>query len=156
VKIFITIIMSLLTINTFAKQIDCTTKITKGRIGGSMKTTYCGHAGVNAVNNGIKYRRQAQFCGSIKVEFFSIKATDASKFTHYCDKIFTDSCYMIGIRDLASREGMANLSSYAVFSSIANIPTVFNISASGVGHNRKVIPKPGIAVYVDLSCRVKP
>ena len=86
----------------------------------------------------------------------SIREKDEAKFTTYCDSIFSKNCYVVRIHDDASREGMGNLSSHIVFSSVKTMPTVFNLSAGGVGHHTGAMPAPGRLVRMNLSCRKTP
>jgi hypothetical protein len=155
-KILITVITCLFTVNAFAARIDCTTRMTKGRTDKTPKVTICGAVGENIKNNGIKYRRIPRSCEKFSVEFFSIRRGDDQKFSSYCDNIGQKNCYMVGIRDTTSRQGMAWLSSYMVFSSVEAIPASFSLGASGTGHKQGLPPGPGTSVRLDLSCRVKP
>lgn len=152
-KMLAILFLSLFAISAFARNINCTTKLVKGRTNKTPSVTWCGAVEVKAFDNGIKYQRQPRFCKKFSVEFFSIKSTDESKFTYYCDKIQSRNCYMIRIKDAASRQGMGNLSSHLVFPSVAKIPTVFNLGASGIGHKRGAIPGPGAISRIDLNCR---
>lgn len=154
-KSLISVIACLFAVNAFAARIDCTTKMTKGRTDKTPKVTWCGAVGEIIRNNGIKYRRIPKSCDKFTVELFSIRHGDDKKFTHYCDKIGQKDCYVVGIRDDASRQGMAGLSSHMVFTSVDAIPARFNLGASGVGHKRGVMPGPGTIVWLDLNCRVK-
>jgi hypothetical protein len=120
---------------------------------GNPKVKICGAVTLDkAFDNGIKYRKKPRFCDKFVVEFFSIRKGDESKFTGFCDQIFAKNCYMVRIKDNASREGMGHLSSHIVFSSIKTMPTIFNLSASGLGHKRGM-PGPGRLVKMNLSCR---
>lgn len=153
-KMLTFVLLSLLTFSAVARDINCTTRLMKGRTDKSPSTTICGAVEVRAFDNGIKYRPQARFCKKFVVEFFSIKSDDERKFTFYCDKIFTKNCYVIKIRDAASRQGLGQLSSHMIFRSVSEIPTVFNLGASGIGHKRG-IPGPGTIARIDLSCRAE-
>lgn len=154
-KMLSILLLSLFTLSAFARDIACTTKIFKGRTDKTPSTTICGAVEVKAFDNGIKYRRQPRFCKKFSVEFFSIKSSDERKFSYYCDKIFAKNCYMIGIRDAATRQGMGGLSSHMVFPSVSEIPATFNLGASGVGHKRGAIPGPGTLARINLSCRAR-
>jgi len=155
-KSLIVIIASLFAVNAFAARIDCTTRMTKGRTDKTPKVTICGAVGENIKNNNIKYRRRPKSCDKLIVELFSIRGENDIKFTHYCDKIGQKNCYVVGIRDTASRQGMAGLASHMVFSSVDAIPANFSLGASGVGHQHGATPGPGTMVRLDLNCRVKP
>lgn len=155
-KSLIVVIAGLFAVNAFAARIDCTTRMTKGRTDKAPKVTWCGAVGENIANNGIKYRRTPKSCDKLMVELFSIRNGDDKKFTAYCDDIGQKNCYLVGIRDTASREGMLGLSSYMVFSSVDAIPANFNLAAYGIGHKHGAVPGPGTMVRLDLACRVKP
>lgn len=154
-KILAILFLSLFALNAYGRDIDCTTKLIKGRTNKAPSVTYCGAVGVKAFDNGMKYRRHTKSCKKFTVEFLSIKPADESKFTFYCDKIFAENCYVIGIRDASTRQGMGGLASHMVFSNVNKIPTVFNLGASGIGHKRGVISGPGTIARLDLSCRAK-
>jgi hypothetical protein len=154
-KILIALFITVFSINTFAKSIKCTTKMSKYKTNKYAKAKICGAVEVRASDNGVKYRRRPRFCKKFTVEFFSIKASDQRKFRSYCSTIFTKSCYLIRIKDSASRAGMNGLSSYIVFPSAKAIPTRFNLAASGIGHKRGIIPGAGTFVHINLSCLVR-
>lgn len=152
-KIFTALIILFFSTTLLARQIDCTTKLVKGKTDKPLKTTYCGAVKVDARNNGIKYRRHTKSCKNIRAEFFSIKAND-EKFKGYCDKIFTNECYMIQIKRERTK-GMGVIRSHIVFSSVDKIPTVFSIGTSGLAHKRGILPGAGTIAFINLSCRVK-
>lgn len=152
-KTLVALVITLFTVNAFAERIACTTRFINVRTNKSPKVKICGAVSVNrALDNGIKYRRRPRFCNKFIVEFLSVRNRDKSRFTSYCKKIFTRSCYVVKIRDNASRMGMASLSAHIVFSSVKTMPTIFNLNAAGVGHKRGM-PGPGRLVRMDLSCR---
>lgn len=155
-RILIVVIASLVAVNAFAARIDCTTKMTKGRTDKTPKVAWCGAIGENISNNGIKYRRIPKSCDKFTVELFSIRQGDDKKFTAYCDEIGQKNCYLVGIRDNASRQGMLGLSSNMVFTSVEAIPANFSLGAYGIGHKHGAVPGPGTMVRLDLNCRVKP
>jgi len=156
-KAIVAVVLALFTVSAAAEKISCTTRFLNMRTDKSPNVKICGAVSVeNARDNGIKYRRHPRNCSKFTVEFFSVRQGDESKFTGHCDKIFTKNCYVVGIRDNASREGMGNLSSSIVFSSIKTMPTVFNLSAGGVGHHTGIGAGPGRLVRMDLSCRKSP
>ena len=156
-KTIIAVIITLFAVNASAEKISCTTRFLNVRTDKTPKVDICGAVTVeNAHDNGIKYRRHPRNCSKFDVEFFSVRQGGDPKFAHYCDQIFTRNCYVVGIRDNASREGMGNLSSYIVFSSIKTMPAVFNLNAGGVGHHTGLGAGPGRLVRMDLSCRKSP
>ena len=155
-KNILTLALLLITVNAFAKTIDCTTIFKKAIAGEEPETTYCGQVSVESSDNGIKYRKIPKNCEKFIVEFFSINSSDDPKFTQYCDKIFSKNCYRVGITDRASREGMNGLSADIVLPSINSLPIVFNLEAHGLGHKRGLPVGPGTLVWIDLSCRVSP
>ena len=154
-KIMTSIILSLFALNAFGRDIDCTTRLMQGRTDQTPKAIVCGAVKVEAYDNGIKYRRQPRFCKKISVEFFSVRSTDERKFAYHCDKIFSENCYVIGIRDTSSHQGMGGLASHMVFTRVDKIPAVFNLGASGIGRKRGAIPGPGTIARIDLSCRAQ-
>ena len=91
-KISVMLLLSLFALNIFAQDIACTTRLMKGRTDKNPGVTYCGAVDVKAFDNGMKYRRHTKFCKKFTVEFLSIKSTDESKFTFYCNKIFAKNC----------------------------------------------------------------
>jgi hypothetical protein len=152
-KVLVTLIITLLSANIYAERIACTTRFLNMKTSGNPNVKICGAVTLEkAFDNGVKYRKKPRFCNKFVVDFFSIRKGDQPKFTVYCDKIFKKNCYMVRIRDDASRQGMGHLSSHIVFSSIKTMPTIFNLNASGVGH-KKGMPGPGRLVRMDLSCR---
>lgn len=156
-KALLTVLIMLFTVNVYADKIACTTRFLNVKTDKTPKVKICGAVSVeNARDNGIKYRRHPRFCDKFTVEFFSVRQGNEPKFTSYCDKIFTKNCYVVGIRDNASREGMGNLSSHIVFSSISTMPAVFNLNAGGVGHHTGIGAGTGRLVRMDLSCRKTP
>ena len=156
-KALITILFALITVSAHAEKISCTTRFLNMKTDANPKVKICGAVSVdNARDNNIKYRRRPRFCNKFIVEFFSIREGGDPKFAGYCDKIFTKNCYVVGIRDDASRAGMGGLSSHIVFSSIKTMPTVFNLNAGGVGHHTGLGAGPGRLVRMDLSCRKSP
>lgn len=156
-KSLLTILATLFSVNVFAEQIDCTTRFLNMKTDGKPKTKVCGAVKLeNARDNGIKYRKRPRFCDKFVVEFFSVRAGDEPRFTSHCDTIFSKNCYVVGIRDNASHEGLGGLSSSIVFSSIKTMPTVFNLHAGGVGHHTGIGAGTGRLVRMDLSCRKSP
>lgn len=152
-KALITLLITLFSVTAFADKIDCTTRFLNMRTDKNPHVKICGAVSIDkAFDNGIKYRKKPRFCNKFVVEFMSIRKGDKPNFTTYCDSIFSKNCYVVRIHDDSSREGMGNLSSHIVFSSIKTIPTVFNLGAGGVGH-KKGLPGPGRLVRMNLSCR---
>ncbi len=153
-KSLVTLMIALFATAAYADKIDCTTRFMNIRTDQSPNTKVCGAVSLDrAFDDGIKYRRQPRACEKLEVEFFSIRASDDVRFTTYCDEINSKNCYMIGIRDTDSHQGIARLYSHMVFSSINAVPTIFNLHASGIGHSTGSVVKPGRLVNVDLSCR---
>jgi len=153
-KLLITLLITLFATGAYADKIDCTTKFLNMRTDQNPNVKICGAVNLDkAFDDGIKYRRQPRNCDKFEVEFFSIREGDDAKFTVYCDEIHSKNCYMVGIRDKDSHQGIGHLSSHIVFSSINAMPTIFNLHASGIGHNTSVAVKPGRLVNLDLSCR---
>ena len=152
-KIFITLLLALFTVSAYAEKLSCTTRFLNMKTNKGPKVKICGRVTLEkAFDNGIKYRKKPRFCNKFVVEFMSVRKGNESKFTSYCDKIFTKNCYVVRIHDDASREGLGHLSSHIVFSSIKTMPTIFNLNASGLGHNRG-LPDAGRLVRMNLSCR---
>jgi len=149
------LIAFMFSLNAYAARIDCTTKMTKGRTDKTPKVTWCGAVGENIGDNGIKYRHRPKACEKIIVELFSIRADKDKDFAHYCEKIAQKNCYLVGIRESGSTQGMGGLSSHTVYSSVAAIPASFSLGASGIGHKQGLPPGPGTSVRLDLNCRVK-
>ena len=142
--------------NVYAARIDCTTRMTKGRTDKTPEVTWCGAVAETIRNNGIKYRRRPKSCGKLIVELFSIRGENDKKFSHYCDKIRQKNCYVVGIRDSGSTQGMGGLASHMVFAGVDAIPANFSLGAAGIGHKHGITPGPGTIVRLDLNCRVKP
>lgn len=150
----VALLLILFTAIAHAEKIDCTTKFLNFRTDQSPNAKLCGAVSLDrAFDDGVKYRKQPRLCDKFDVEFFSIRAGDEPKFTTYCDEIHSKSCYMVGIRDNDSHQGIGNLSSHVVFSSIAAMPTTFSLNAHGVGHNTSAVTRPGRIVEINLSCR---
>jgi hypothetical protein len=139
-----------------ATSIECTTKFSRGENGSPTPTSelWCGPVSQNIANNGAKYRKDTSLCSKVKVEFFSIKATDDQRFVTNCEKIFRRDCYMVGIKDIASRGGMGNLQAHTVFENVESIPDTFNITAHAFSYSRSRV---GTATrfWLDLNCRVR-
>ena len=152
-KTFITLLLALFTVTAYAEKLSCTTRFLNMKTDKSPNVKICGAVTLDkAFDNGIKYRKKPRFCNKFVVEFMSIRKGNESKFTSYCDTIFTKNCYVVRIHDDASREGMGHLSSHIVFSSIKTMPAIFNLNAGGIGH-KKGMPGPGRLVRMNLSCR---
>jgi len=153
-KALVTLLIVLFSVNAYAEKISCATRFLNMKTDSNPKVKICGAVTVeNARDNGVKYRKRPRFCDKFIVEFFSVRQGNEARFTSYCDKIQSKNCYVVGVHDDASRQGMGNLSSYIVFSSIKTMPAVFNLTARGVGHKTGAIPGPGRLVNMDLSCR---
>lgn len=137
-----------------ADRIACTTRFLNIKTSKGGKVKICGAVALeNARDNGIKYRKRPRFCNKFLVEFMSVRQGNESKFTQYCDKIFQKNCYVIKIKDDASREGVGGLSSHMVFASVKTIPTIFSLNAGAVGHKTGGVGT-GRLVRMNLSCRV--
>jgi len=144
----------LFTVNAYADRIACTTRFLNMKTDGNPKVKICGAVTLeNARDNGVKYRKRPRLCDNFVVEFLSIREKDEPKFTAHCDTIFTKNCYVVGIRDNASHQGLGGLSSSIVFPSIQTMPSVFNLHAGGVGHHTGIGAGTGRLVRMDLSCR---
>ena len=154
-RIPIALLILLFSCNAFAERIACTTRLINTKTDKTPKVKICGAVSLDRIlDNGIKYRRIPRFCKKFVIEFFSVRRGDKSQFVSYCKKIHSQTCYVIKIRDNASREGMGQLSSHMVFSSVKTMPEIFSLNAGGVGHKTGVMPGPGRMVRMNLSCRV--
>lgn len=153
-KTLLALLVTLFAVNAYADKIDCTTRFYNVKTNQAPVQKICGAVSVDkALDNGVKYRKQPHQCEKFDVEFFSIREGDDSKFTTFCDEIFSKNCYMVRIHDNGRHQGIGGLSSHIVFSSIGAMPAIFNLSASGTGYHTGASVGVGRLVRMDLSCR---
>lgn len=154
-KVLVLVLVALFATDAYAEKVACTTWMTIWEGASKPKPKVCGAVSADNVrDNGVKYRRRPRFCNKFEVEFSSIRKGDEPRLTALCGRSLAPNCYIVRIRDRASRQGMGHLSSYAVFPSIKEMPTQFGIAASGMGHNTKPLrPKLAKRVHIELSCR---
>ncbi len=153
-KTFIILLITLFAANAYAARIDCTTRFVNVKAGKPPTAKICGAVSVErASDNGVKYRKQPRSCQNLQVELFSIRKGNDARFTRFCDTIQAKNCYMIGIHDTESHQGIDGLSSFIVFPSITAVPAVFNLNASRTGHHAGPTVELGRLVRLDLACR---
>lgn len=154
-KMLIALVVTLFAVDASADALSCTAWFSEAVAGENFKVQRCGVVSAQRLaDNNIKYRRQTPSCKKLTVEFMSIHKNRDRAHGALCDRASTRKCYVVRIRDNASREGLGKLSAHISFPSASEVPASFSLSATGIGHKRRTMKKgPGKLVRIDASCR---
>ncbi len=153
-KILASIIILLLSINGYAKSYDCTVNKTKQDVGNyKVKKTYCGRVRM-AVNNNSRTTYMTKNCKKVRIMVHSFKKNEKQKgIDPACARTQTSSCMLIRLEDRTKHSGFGLLSAELVTNRASEVPDVFNLHATVLGHRGSL--HAGVLMMLDLNCRAR-